>query len=544
MEHTLVLSKGRDLNSAPVGKISSIYNDKSFYHVRIDNMNAYKSFDFVIEYSKPNIKNISTYPGYSGWLNKIIYIPPMPFVSTFKISPVQDKKRNLDILTSYLCISNSKRREQFLNTLKNTNLDKEYNRKNITNIFDINKLKDIYDDTKIIINIHQTEHHHTLEEFRILPAIMRKVIIISEDVPCKEEIPYSNYIIWCDFKDIPSKTKEVLENYEIYFDNLYGPLSEINNIFKKMYTDAYKDFKNKIQGFEKNNNISLNKNNIIEKDSNMSDSLFDFKKFQELSSEIQKQYTRLKTVEEKYDDLLDENKNLRKELKLLKNNKMPQSQHFNLSKSALDYGLDKVMRFKDGKHIFGHNFIHSYTKLFDSYDCDNVENLLEIGIGCLEKGQMGGKNGIITNYGYKTGNSLRLWRDYFLNAKIHGIDIYSEAMITNEDRINTYVCDQSSHDQLNNLIFKSIGTKLDIIIDDGSHELKHQVTSFETLSNHLKPKGLYIIECIQPKNIKTLTDLSAFKHPETVRKLFNITIYDTRKDTNKHDDYMLVFQKR
>ena len=547
MEHTLVLKDGRDLKNAPLGKIPSIYSNqgnKSFYHVRIDNENAYRNFNFVIEYSKANIKNISTFPGYSGYLNKTIYIPPMPFVSAYQILPVDDKSRNIDILTSYLCLANSKRREDFIKNCKDNIHIKPYNWKNITNIFDINKLKDIYDDSKIIINIHQTQHHHTLEEFRILPAIMRKVIIISEDVPCKEEIPYSNYVIWCNISEIPNKTKEVLENYELYFNELYGQSSEIHNILKKMYNDSYNNFKNKIQAFEKNNHISLNKNNIIKNNTKMSESLFDFKKFKDLNSQIEKEYSRLKVIEEKYDDLLEENKNLRKELKLVKSNKIPQSKHFNLSKSALDYGLDKVMRFKDGKHVFGHNFIHSYTKIFDSFDIDNVENLLEIGIGCLEKGQMGGKNGIITNYGYKTGNSLRMWRDYFINANIHGIDIFSEAMIVDEDRIHTYVCDQSSSSKLNELIFKNIGTKLDIVIDDGSHEIKHQVTSFETLSNHIKPGGLYIIECIQPKNIKPLTDLSAFKHPETFRKNFNMRVFDTRKDTNKHDDYMLVFEKK
>ena len=48
---------------------------------------------------------------------------------------------------------------------------------------------------------------------------------------------------------------------------------------------------------------------------------------------------------------------------------------------------------------------------------------------------MGGHNGTITKYGYKTGNSLRMWRDYFINANIHGIDIYKEAMIYDEDRL-------------------------------------------------------------------------------------------------------------
>ena len=273
-------------------------------------------------------------------------------------------------------------------------------------------------------------------------------------------------------------------------------------------------------------------------------SLFDFDKFSKSTKELEAEFKRLSSYEQKYNDLYDENKDLRKQLKLLKNDKIPQSEHFSLNKCALDYGLDKVMRFKDGKHIFGHNFISSYVKIFKKFDIDNVEDVLEIGIGCLEKGQMGGKNGLITKFGYKTGNSLRMWRDCFINANIHGIDIYKEAMVINEDRIHTYVCDQSHPSQLKDLIDNKINKKLDVIVDDGSHELSHQILSFNTLSPYLKQGGIYIIECIQPKNIATLSNLSAFNNKADIEKKFNITLYDTRKDTNKNDDFMMLLQMK
>ena len=200
------------------------------------------------------------------------------------------------------------------------------------------------------------------------------------------------------------------------------------------------------------------------------------------------------------------------------------------------------MRFKDGKHIFGHNFISSYIKLFKNFDIDDVDDVLEIGIGCLEKGQMGGRNGLITKFGYKTGNSLRMWRDCFINANIHGIDIYKEAMIINEDRIHTYVCDQSNPSQLKNLMDNQIKKKLDVIVDDGSHEMSHQILSFNTLSPYLKKGGIYVIECIQPKNIALLSNLSAFNNKNEIQSIFDVLLYDTRKDTNKNDDFMMVFK--
>jgi hypothetical protein len=62
-------------------------------------------------------------------------------------------------------------------------------------------LSRIYSTSRIILNIHQTENHHTLEEFKVLPALLRGAIIVSEDIPIKHVVPYHNYIIWSHTKD-------------------------------------------------------------------------------------------------------------------------------------------------------------------------------------------------------------------------------------------------------------------------------------------------------------------------------------------------------
>jgi hypothetical protein len=545
LEHTLVLNGGRDMKGAKPGIVKSIYNDDK-YNVRIDNHNSFHKFNIIVEYSKPNIYNVTNSNSINQTSkNKIIYIPPIPFELNVTFC-----KKNIDILTSYICVGNSKRREIFMNNLKKDNLLNSFAKKNITNVFKLDDLRNIYKDTKVLINVHQTEHHHTFEEFRILPALLSGVLIISEEVPCKDVIPYSDYIIWTSIDNINNTINEVLSNYEIYFNNIFNNESGLKNIIDNMIIDSEKDFNRKILEYipkkkdpVNNSKLCINQDiNIKLKDMEASQSIFDFEKYIKLTKSVEAEFKRLSDFEIKYNDLYDENKNLRKQLKLLKNDKVPQSEHFSLNKCAIDYGLDKVMRFKDGKHIFGHNFISSYIKIFKNFDIDDVDDVLEIGIGCLEKGQMGGKNGLITKFGYKTGNSLRMWRDCFINANIHGIDIYKEAMIINEDRIHTYVCDQSNQSQLKNLMDNQIKKKLDVIVDDGSHELSHQILSFNTLSPYLKKGGIYVIECIQPKNIALLSNLSAFNNKHEIQSKFDVVLYDTRKDTNKNDDFMMVFK--
>lgn len=183
-----------------------------------------------------------------------------------------------------------------------------------------------------------------------------------------------------------------------------------------------------------------------------------------------------------------------------------------------------------------HNYIPGYTKLFDPVR-QTVKTMLEIGIGSVENGQMCG----VVPLGYKTGNSLRCWRDYFPNAIIYGIDIYEHSL--NEDRIKTYVADQSNGIELDAVVHQ-IKAPLDIIIDDGSHECKHQVYSFMVLEKYLSPNGIYVIEDIQPSSINGFLDLSHFpgQFRDYIKKNYTIEYFDTRKDYNRVDDFMMAFK--
>lgn len=108
-------------------------------------------------------------------------------------------------------------------------------------------------------------------------------------------------------------------------------------------------------------------------------------------------------------------------------------------------------------------------------------NLLEIGIGGYSRSGQGGA-------------SLRMWKHFFPNAQIFGMDIHDKSFV-DEDRITTFVGDQSDPASLNAVADK-IG-ELDVIIDDGSHRSPHVITTFETLFPRLKDGGIYAVEDTQ-----------------------------------------------
>lgn len=123
------------------------------------------------------------------------------------------------------------------------------------------------------------------------------------------------------------------------------------------------------------------------------------------------------------------------------------------------------------------NSWHAYTAIYESLFEDrreSVKHVLEIGI--------------------EQGASIKMWRDYFPNAIIHGVDL-APCNDCGERTIN-YIGDQSSKEDLESLV-SEIGDKLDIIIDDGSHHIPYMLLSLEVLLPHLKDGGYYILEDVQ-----------------------------------------------
>jgi hypothetical protein len=207
---------------------------------------------------------------------------------------------------------------------------------------------------------------------------------------------------------------------------------------------------------------------------------------------------------------------------------------FSLDELSKKYSLDK------NAASGCHDYIPGYSTVFDGIR-GKVRTMLEIGIGSVENGQMCGPTGKPLS-GYRTGNSLRCWQEYFPNAKIYGIDLYEHKEL-NQDRIKTFVADQSNAEQLDGVI-EGIGATLDIIIDDGSHYGEHQMFSFMHLNQYLSPEGIYVIEDIQPNYISKFSDLSIFPeyYRDFIQKTFDIIAFDTRSTLGRPDDFMLVFK--
>ena len=100
----------------------------------------------------------------------------------------------------------------------------------------------------------------------------------------------------------------------------------------------------------------------------------------------------------------------------------------------------------------------------------------------------------ILEIGVKEGDSLIIWKEYFKNRLIFGLEKNAEPLHGFvHEKIKVFIGDQTNIETLKN-ITREAGP-FDIIIDDASHVMSHHQISFNYLfRNSLADNGMYVIE--------------------------------------------------
>ncbi len=163
-----------------------------------------------------------------------------------------------------------------------------------------------------------------------------------------------------------------------------------------------------------------------------------------------------------------------------------------------------------------HSYVEVYEEILKPYR-ETAKNVLEIGLF--------------------SGQSLRAWEQYFKGI-VFGIDcdelphggLQDLRPMIAEGTHNIFIMDGTSKADIEKN-FK--GVKFDVIIDDGSHNLDHQLESYKHFKSHIAKGGIYIIEDIQ--NIDA--NREAFLNIDPSKK---VEILDRRAIKNRYDDVLIV----
>lgn len=134
-----------------------------------------------------------------------------------------------------------------------------------------------------------------------------------------------------------------------------------------------------------------------------------------------------------------------------------------------------------------HKLIHKWRHYFEVYD--------------RHFSRMRGKRINILEIGAAHGGSIEMWNDYFHgNATIYSIDINPECKNFENDYTKVFIGSQEDK-----IFLKKLHAELppiDILIDDGGHTMKQQITTFEILFDKVKDDGIYLCEDLHTSYFK------------------------------------------
>ena len=160
------------------------------------------------------------------------------------------------------------------------------------------------------------------------------------------------------------------------------------------------------------------------------------------------------------------------------------------------------------------NYSDLYDVVQELTNKKKVKKVLEIGIGGH-------------NLDYQGGASLLAMSFFFRKAKVYGLDLMNKEFL-NSKKIKTFIGSQNDKKFLNNF-GKKFGP-LDIIIDDGSHFVKHQLTSFNNLYKYLNENGIYVIEDLSGSYKNSSGGDPNLSAQKNIISFFAKTVHSTNSD--------------
>lgn len=131
------------------------------------------------------------------------------------------------------------------------------------------------------------------------------------------------------------------------------------------------------------------------------------------------------------------------------------------------------------KSSLHHAFASIYESYLSSFKYSKI-SVIECGVGGYQ-------------YSDRGGESLRMWYEYFPNAKLIGIDIHTKEGILN-DRTEFWQGNQIDAGLLQAIIEREAGAERRIVIDDASHINPLTIETFNIVFPLLKSGDMYFVE--------------------------------------------------
>lgn len=210
-EHTLVRPGGRDSAGAGAGRVP-LADGSGCYLARLAQRAVLESCDLVVDYSLPNIENLRLAGGFESYLERCIHLAPL--LADLRLQPRATATPAITLFAD----TRQPRRRAFLAAASAADL----HLRNHKGVYTRAGLQALHDRSAILVNVHQTPDHHTFEELRVLPALMRGVLVVSEEVPLRHLVPYHPHVIWSDHGGLVAGVRAVQDDYPATWRRVFG----------------------------------------------------------------------------------------------------------------------------------------------------------------------------------------------------------------------------------------------------------------------------------------------------------------------------------
>lgn len=146
----------------------------------------------------------------------------------------------------------------------------------------------------------------------------------------------------------------------------------------------------------------------------------------------------------------------------------------------------------------------------------------------------------VVEIGMMSGQSLRMWEEYFPQAEVYGVDLCDQPHggladlrpMVAEGTHRIAFFNAADHAEVDG----HFGDKMfDVVIDDASHYVPDQLAIYRNFKTHLAPGGVHIIEDIE--NIDR--DRHLFENIDSDKI---VRIVDLRAAKNRFDDVLVVIR--
>jgi len=193
-------------------------------------LQGFTDASWIVEYSAANRANLLDSDFAPFYAEKVLYVAPL--LGKFR----QDSlPRDVATVNTMFGSPDKGRRAAFLERAAEQGIK-------VGNLRGFPTIQQALESTAVLVNIRQKEYFQTLEELRVLPALLEGVLVVTEDSPYLDSVPYFEHVIRSSSSDIMETLKRAASRYEKSHNECFGG-SKFTEVLEMMAASNTTQFK-------------------------------------------------------------------------------------------------------------------------------------------------------------------------------------------------------------------------------------------------------------------------------------------------------------